>query len=108
MTPQPPADDSILWRQLKDLPYFRGMVRAIEASFYTGLELPGPVLDLGSGDGHFASVTFDHALDVGLDPWWAPLYESRERKAYRLLIQADGPKLHFRRGTFPARSAIRF
>jgi SAM-dependent methyltransferase len=100
MNPQPPASDVILWRQLKDLPYFRAMVRAVEASFYQGLELPGPVLDLGSGDGHFASTTFDHALDVGLDPWWEPLYESRTRNAYRMLIQADGSRTPFPTGYF--------
>lgn len=87
--------ESILWQQLKDLPYFRAMVRAVEDSFYQGIELPGPVLDLGSGDGHFASVTFDHPLDVGLDPWWAPLYESRGRKAYSLLTQSEGAKMPF-------------
>ena len=31
------------------------------------------VLDVGCGDGHFASVTFDQPLDVGIDPWAAPL-----------------------------------
>ncbi len=95
MVPQVPTSDDILWRHLKDLPYFRAMVRAVEDSFYQGLELPGPVLDLGSGDGHFTSVAFDHPLDVGLDPWWAPLYESRTRNAYRMLIQADGAKTPF-------------
>ena len=69
--------EEILWRHLRDLPYFRAMVRAVEDSFYQGLELPAPVLDLGCGDGHFASVAFDHPLDVGLDPWWGPLLEAR-------------------------------
>jgi SAM-dependent methyltransferase len=98
--PFPPQDDTILWRHLMDLPYFRAMVRAVEHSFYQGLDLPGPVFDLGSGDGHFASVAFEHPLDVGLDPWWEPLYESRERKAYRLLVQADGAKTPFATGAF--------
>ena len=100
MIPQPPTSDDILWRHLKDLPYFRAMVRAVEDSFYQGLELPGPVLDLGSGDGHFTSVAFDQALDVGLDPWWPPLFESRSRKAYRLLVQADGARSPFPGGYF--------
>lgn len=100
MIPNPPTSDAILWRHLKDLPYFRAMVRAVEDSFYQGLELPGPVLDMGSGDGHFASVAFHAPLDVGLDPWWAPLYESRGRHAYRLLIQADGARVPFPSGYF--------
>jgi SAM-dependent methyltransferase len=100
LLPIAPQDDTILWRHLKDLPYFRAMVRAVEDSFYQGLDLPGPVFDLGSGDGHFASATFDRPLDVGLDPWWEPLYESRQRKAYRLLIQADGARVPFASGAF--------
>lgn len=92
-------DEQILWRHLSSLPYFRAMVRAIEDSFYQGLELPSPVLDLGSGDGHFASVTFSQPLDVGVDPWWGPLRESQKYHAYRLLIQGDGGRL-----PFPSRS----
>lgn len=97
-----PRDEKILWRHLRDLPYFRGMLRAVEDSFYQGLDLPGPVLDLGSGDGHFASVAFDHPLDVGLDPWWEPIVESKEKHpdTYKILVCADGamipyPTAHF-------------
>lgn len=92
--------EAILWRHLKSLPYFRAMVRAVEDSFYQGVELPGPTLDLGSGDGHFASVAFSHPLDVGVDPWWGPLLESRGLGAYRLLVQADGGKMPFPDGYF--------
>ncbi len=92
--------EEILWRHLTDLPYFRAMVRAVEDSFYQGLELPGPVLDLGCGDGHFASVAFDHPLDVGLDPWWGPLLEARIRNAYRMLVRSDGAKIPFPDGYF--------
>lgn len=92
--------EEILWRHLRDLPYFRAMVRAVEDSFYQGLELPGPVLDLGCGDGHFASVAFDHPLDVGLDPWWDPLLEAQKRGAYRMLTLSDGAKIPFPDGYF--------
>ena len=92
--------EHILWRHLQDLPYFRAMVRAIEDSFYQGLDLPGPVLDMGCGDGHFASVAFDHPLDVGLDPWWGPLLESKSRSCYRSITLADGAKTPFEDGYF--------
>lgn len=92
--------DEILWRHLRDLPYFRAMVRAVEDRFYQGLELPGPVYDLGCGDGHFASRAFDRPLDVGLDPWWGPLLESKERKAYKMLVRSDGAKTPFADGYF--------
>jgi SAM-dependent methyltransferase len=100
--------DDLLWRQLKELPAFRGLLRAVEARFYVNgspvsqqeLSLPRPVLDLGCGDGHFASVTFDEQLDAGLDPWWGPLTEARERRAYRLLVQADGAHMPYPDGFF--------
>lgn len=92
-----PRSEKILWRHLRDLPYFRGMLRAVEDSFYQGLDLPGPVLDLGSGDGHFASVAFDHPLDVGLDPWWPPIVESKEEHpdTYKILVCADGSRIPY-------------
>jgi SAM-dependent methyltransferase len=92
--------EEILWRHIRDLPYFRAMLRAVEDSFYQDLELPGPVLDLGSGDGHFASMAFSHPLDVGLDPWWEPLVESKARNTYRMLVRSDGSKIPFPDGYF--------
>ncbi len=94
--------DDLLWRNLKDLPAFRGLLRAVEARFYQDLPLPEPVLDLGCGDAHFASVAFDHPLTAGVDPWTPPLREARRlrRGAYRLLAQADGGWLPFPTGHF--------
>ena len=48
--------DDLLWQHLKDLPYFRALLRAVEARFYADLTLGEPALDLGCGDGHFASL----------------------------------------------------
>ena len=101
--------DDLLWRHLRDLPAFRALLRAVEAHFYTGdsagetsggLPLARPVLDLGCGDGHFASVAFDRPLEAGFDPWWGPLTEARERRAYHLLAQAEGARMPYPDGTF--------
>ena len=35
-----------LYLHLRDLPYFRGMLRAVEAQFYQEFELPAPTLDV--------------------------------------------------------------
>lgn len=92
--------DEILWRHISSLPYFRGFLRAVEDSFYQGIDLPEPILDLGSGDGHFASVAFDNKLDVGLDPWTAPMKEARTRDTYRLLVLGEGAQIPFGNGAF--------
>lgn len=92
-----------LFPQISSLPYFRGLLRAVEASFYQDLPLPSPVYDLGCGDGHFASLTFEKKLDVGLDPWHGPIHEAKRFGAYRSLVEADGahtpfPSNHFASG----------
>jgi SAM-dependent methyltransferase len=75
---------------LRDLPYFRALLRAVEARFYREIDLPGPVLDLGCGDGHFASIAFDQPLDVGIDPQWKSLREAADRNAYNDLVLSGG------------------
>ncbi len=94
-------DKDFLWPHLKTLPYFRSLLRTVEASYYQDLNLPEPVLDLGSGDGHFASLAFDFQIDVGLDPWWDPLVESKSYpESYDGLVQADGAEMPFPDDTF--------
>lgn len=92
-----------LFLQLRDLPYFRALLRAVESSFYEGLPLPTPVYDVGCGDGHFASLTFDQKINVGLDPWHGPIHEAKKYGAYNSLVEADGahspfPSNHFSSG----------
>ena len=89
-----------LWPQISSLPYFRGLLRAVEARFYEEIDLPAPTLDLGCGDGHFASLTFDQPLEVGIDPWWKPLIEAKKRNAYLGLAQTDGAWMPFPDGFF--------
>ncbi len=85
---------------LRDLPYFRALVRAVEAVYYQTFDLPAPVLDVGCGDGHFASLTFDRKIDVGLDPWHGPIHEAGRRGTYRLLVEADAAAAPFAEGYF--------
>jgi len=92
--------DEILWRHISSLPYFRAMLRAVEDRFYQDIDLPEPVFDLGSGDGHFASVAFEKKPAVGLDPWVLPTLEARERNAYRMLVLGEGAQIPFRSSSF--------
>lgn len=89
-----------LWLNIRDLPYFRGLLRGIEARFYEDIALPGPVFDLGCGDGHFITTAFDNPVDVGADPWTGPLRQASRRGGYRLVIQAFGDRLPFPDSSF--------
>jgi SAM-dependent methyltransferase len=71
------------------------MLRAAEARVYQDYALPAPTLDVGCGDGHFATLAFERKLEVGLDPWAGPLREARERGGYCGLVQADGGRMPF-------------
>lgn len=94
-----PSKD-FLGLQLRDMPYFRAVLRAVECRFYQDFELPGPVLDLGCGDGHFATIAFDHPLDAGVDPWTGPVRQAGKRGGYRLVAQGYGDRLPFEDGHF--------
>jgi SAM-dependent methyltransferase len=87
-------------QQLTELPAFRALLRAVEADFYSGLPISAPVLDLGCGDGHFASVAFDQRLTIGLDPWWGPLQEARTSDQYHWLTHASGASTPFASESF--------
>lgn len=94
------SEKDYLGIQLKDMPYFRAVLRAVECRFYQKYDLPKPTLDLGCGDGHFASVAFDRKLEVGIDPWTAPVMEAGRRGGYHLTVQGSGDRLPFPDGYF--------
>jgi ubiquinone/menaquinone biosynthesis C-methylase UbiE len=94
------ANKDHLWLHISGLPYFRGLLRAVEARFYENIELPSPTLDLGCGDGHFASLVFDRKLEVGLDPWSEPLREAAKRGSYEKLVNTPGDQIPYPDGYF--------
>jgi SAM-dependent methyltransferase len=93
--------DEICERQLFYLPYFRGMLRAVEQSQYPQELLVEPILDIGAGDGHFTWAMLEGKVVDGIDPWLAPLEEAESWKIYRSLALANGQELPFESGQFP-------
>ena len=86
---------------LRQLPAFRALLRAVEAQFYAGIELPAPTLDVGCGDGHFVSSAFDSPLTVGMDSDLDLVRKTFARNGvYHGLIQAEAGKLPFADGVF--------
>jgi SAM-dependent methyltransferase len=88
--PAPTRD--FLFLHLRELPYFRSMLRAVEARLMQEVVLPPPILDLGCGDGHFAAVALD-GVDLGVDPHRPSLREAGLRGVYRLRLQSPGGHL---------------
>ena len=98
MSVRQPKD--FLFLHIRDLPYFRGLLRAVESEFYQELDMPAPILDVGCGDGNFAALTFDRQIDVGLDPWHGPIHEAKRYGKYRLLVESNGDHAPFPDGYF--------
>ncbi len=84
-----------LWLNLRELPYFRGLLRAVEGRYYRQFDLPSPTLDVGCGDGQFVTTAFERRIDVGIDPAYPSLKEAQERRGYHGLVQSYGDRLPF-------------
>jgi len=93
-----PHDSSgdFLREHLREVPPFRALLRSVECEILVregGAFLREPTLDLGSGDGHFASMAFERPPFAGMDPEFSSLLESRHRKSHRYLIAASGSSM---------------
>ena len=79
----------------------RAILRSVEAKLMSQVPLKHPVLDVGVGDGHFASIAYDEPLDVGIDVFERDLREAATRKGvYRSLSLASATEMPFADGVF--------
>jgi ubiquinone/menaquinone biosynthesis C-methylase UbiE len=93
-----PSDSpDYLQDQLLTMAPHRALLRSIESRFMAATPLRHPVLDVGCGDGHFASVTFAEPIDVGLDPWERDLVEcaTLRPRVYKELVLASATEMPF-------------
>ncbi|MEW6233206.1 MAG: class I SAM-dependent methyltransferase [Chloroflexota bacterium] len=96
----PPAPDDLLWAHLTSVPAFRALLRSVEARLLSQIAMPEPILDLGCGDGHFASLALSGPVLAGMDVSRRSLEEARARRVYQLLLQGTANALPFADGAF--------
>ncbi len=96
----PDSVERILRAHLSEMPLHRVLMRSVEAAILSEIEFPRPLLDVGCGDGHFASVLFPEGTDAGIDPGMAECVESRGRGVYRIVVRGDSSALPFESGSF--------
>ena len=91
-----------LREQLRDMAPHRAVLRAVECRFMARVPLVSPVLDIGCGDGHFASIAYEGwPIDVGVDVMARDLPEAAARNdVYRKVMFASGTALPFADGSF--------
>lgn len=94
--------DDLLWRNISELPYFRGFLRAVEGRFYENIELGDRILDLGCGDGHFTSRTFANTDNQfhGVDPEFRALSQASQNTVYKNLVCCVGNFLPYENAQF--------
>lgn len=97
-----PATDDYFSRHLQAMAPHRAILRAVECKFMGRIPLVPPILDIGCGDGHFASIAYDRPLDVGIDVMRRDLREAAERRpaVYKQVMFADATALPFADHTF--------
>jgi SAM-dependent methyltransferase len=90
-----------LAEHLRAVPPHRALLRAVECKLMGQVPLTPPVLDIGAGDGHFASAAYDRPIDAGVDVRLRDLREARARPGvYRALLAASATALPFRDAAF--------
>jgi SAM-dependent methyltransferase len=77
-------------KYLEQAPVALAIERTLECTILSRRELIPPALDIGCGDGLFASICFPQGLDTGIDPDRRELERARARAVYRELIPCRG------------------
>lgn len=85
----------------RDVPWL-ALLRAFEVAALAELvpSDPGPVLDLGCGDGFVARLAFGRQLDAGIDLDEKALIHARRAAAYRVACRASAERVPFKAGSF--------
>jgi SAM-dependent methyltransferase len=96
------AERDYLVEQLRTMAPHRAILRAVECRFMSRVPLSRPVLDIGCGDGHFASIAYpDLPLDVGIDVFTRDLREAAGLTGvYRQVMFASATQLPYPSNTF--------
>lgn len=86
-----------VWPHLAELPTFRALIRSIEHRLISDYQpLGSPVLDLGTGDGHFAGVALAGQIEAGIDVTLAAVRQAQRRGVYRILVCSNATAMPFR------------
>jgi SAM-dependent methyltransferase len=95
-----PAPIEFVHPYLREAPVFMALVRSVECALIRGAApLAPPVIDIGCGDGLFASLAFSTPPDAGLDPDPGILLECRNRRSHRMVMCAEAARMPFAEGS---------
>ena len=97
----PKKSVDFLGAHLREVPAFRALLRGIECRLFAELgPLESPALDVGCGDGHFASMAFDTPFFAGFDLDELAVGEAVSRKVYHHAAVASATSTPFANASF--------
>lgn len=85
---------------LKFAPVSLALVRAVECRCLSELEFKHPILDVGCGDGLFASVFFEAQVEQGMDTSPVEAASARKTGAYQNVVVANAVNIPFKDESF--------
>lgn len=86
-------NDNYLMDYLAQAPLALAIERIVECRILSQMPFEGPVLDIGCGEGLFASILFREKIDLGIDPNTMELERARQLGGYAELAQCFGDKI---------------
>ncbi|EKE01963.1 MAG: hypothetical protein ACD_21C00014G0004 [uncultured bacterium] len=92
--------DNFFKNYLKLAPLPLAVERTLECEILSLKKMEQPILDLGCGDGIFASILFDEKIDVGVEPNPKELESAKSFGVYHELIQCYGDNIPKPSGQF--------
>jgi SAM-dependent methyltransferase len=97
-----PHSRDFLEVHLRSMAPHRALLRAVECTFMSAVPLAHPVLDIGCGDGHFASIAYSEPIDVGIDPMDRDLREAAALRpdVYLDVVKGSATALPFADASF--------
>ncbi len=89
------GERDFLTLHLNAIPMHRALLRSVECRLLSRYDFQRPLLDVGAGDGHFASLLFPDGVDVGIDPSKEAVRMAEALGVYRKLLVASACRLPF-------------
>jgi len=83
-------NEDLLLSYMSKAPLALAFERYLECRLYRDLDMAGPVLDMGCGEGLFAHILFEEKIDTGIDPNAYELERARQLNGYKELIDCKG------------------
>ena len=93
-------NDNYLMDYLSYAPLPLAIERIVECRILSKLPFEEPILDIGCGEGLFASILFREKIDLGIDPNPSELKRARELRGYFELKECFGDKIPMPDGTY--------